>query len=109
MTATTEVKSMNIPLRAKNLVERYDTSDPYRLAKELNCIVYFVDLPPTVNGFWKRALRKRTIAISENLPKWQQAAVLCHELGHIVCHSEYTAFTSSDLAKMIRNPFDWMQ
>lgn len=60
---------MNIPLRVKNLVKRYDTSDPYRLAKELNCIVYFVALPPLVNGFWKRTLRRKTIAINENLPE----------------------------------------
>ena len=84
---------MNIPLRVKNLINRYDTSDPYQLAKELNCFVYLVDLPPTVNGFWKRTLRRRTIAINENLLEWQRAAVLCHELGHIVCHGRYTAFS----------------
>ena len=88
-----EVKPMNIPLRVRNLVARHDTSDPYRIAKELNCLVYFVDLPPTVNGFWKRTLRRRTIAINENLPEWQQTAVLCHELGHIVCHPGYAAFS----------------
>jgi hypothetical protein len=85
--------SLNIPLRVRNLVAQHDTSDPYRLAKELNCLVYFVDLPPTVNGFWKRTLRRKTVAINENLPEWQQAAVLCHELGHIVCHGRYTAFS----------------
>lgn len=84
---------MNIPLRVKNLVARHDTSDPYRIAKELNCLVYFVSLPPTVNGFWKRTLRRKTIAINKNLPEWKQAAVLCHELGHIICHGRYTAFS----------------
>jgi hypothetical protein len=85
--------SLNIPLRVRNLVDRHDTSDPFQLAKELNCSVYLLDLPPTVNGFWKRMLRRRTIAINKNLPAWQQAAVLCHELGHIVCHPGYTAFS----------------
>ena len=85
--------SLNIPLRVRNLVERHDTSDPYRIAKELNCIVIFAPLPPTVNGFWKRILRRRAIIINEKLEEWQQAAVLCHELGHIVCHPGYAAFS----------------
>lgn len=90
--------SLNIPLRVRNLVDRHDTSDPFQLAKELNCSVYLLDLPSTVNGFWKRMLRRRTIAINKNLPAWQQAAVLCHELGHIVCHGRYTAFSIRNLS-----------
>lgn len=78
---------MNIPLRVKNLVARHDTSDP------LNCLVYFVSLSPTVNGFWKCLLNRRIIALNKNLPEWKQAAVLCHELGHIICHGRYTAFS----------------
>ena len=85
--------SLNIPLRVRNLVEKYDTSDPYRLAKELNCVVLFADLPMTVNGFWKRILRRKLIMINENLTEWQQAAVLCHELGHVICHPGYAAFS----------------
>lgn len=42
---------MNIPLRVKNLITRHDTSDPYRIAKELKCSVLFAKLPPNVNGF----------------------------------------------------------
>ena len=90
--------SLNIPLRVKNLVDRHDTSDPFRIAKELNCVVFFADLPPTVNGFWKRILRRRAIIINENLEDWQQASVLCHELGHIVCHGRYTAFSMRNVS-----------
>ena len=84
---------MNIPLRVKNLITRHDTSDPYRIAKELNCIILFANLPPNVNGFWKRILRRRAIIINENLPEWQQTAVHCRELGHIVFHPRYAAFS----------------
>lgn len=85
--------SLNIPLRVKNLVNRHDTSDPFRIAKELNCVIIYANLPATVNGYWKRILRRRAIFINENLPEWQQTAVLCHELGHIVCHPGYAAFS----------------
>ena len=84
---------MNIPLRVKNLIARHDTSASYRIAKELNCLIYFVSLLSTVNGFWKRLLNRWIIALNENLPEWQQTAVLCHELGHIVCHPGYAAFS----------------
>ena len=47
--------SLNIPLRVRNLVNRHDTSDPYRIAKELNCSVYFL-----VNG--QRILETNTAA-----------------------------------------------
>lgn len=90
--------SLNIPLRVKNLVARYDTSNPFRLAKDLNCLVYYVALPPGVNGFWRHVLRKRTIAINEELEEWQQAAVLCHELGHITCHPGYAAFSMRNIS-----------
>lgn len=90
--------SLNIPLRVRNLVEKYDTSDPYQLAKELNCLVYFADLPTTVNGFWKRVLRRRIIVINENLSEWKQAAVLCHELGHVVLHRGYVAFFARNIS-----------
>lgn len=98
ITSATEVNPMNIPLRVKNLVIRYDTSDPHRLAKELQCIVIYANLPSTVNGFWKRILQRRTIIINENLPEWQQTAVLCHELGHIICHGRYTAFSMRNVS-----------
>jgi hypothetical protein len=98
ITTIKEVKPVNTPLRVRNLVRRHDTSDPFRLATELNCIVYFLDLPPNVNGFWKQVLRRRTIAINKNLEEWQQAAVLCHELGHVVCHPRYAAFSMHHLS-----------
>ena len=57
-----------------------------------------MNLPPTVNGFWKRVLRKKTIVINQNLLDWQQEAVLCHEIGHIVCHPRYTTFSTRSIS-----------
>ena len=90
--------SLNIPQRVKRLVKKYDTSNPYLLAKELKCTIYYMNLPPTVNGFWKRVLRRKTIVINQNLLEWQQEAVLCHEIGHIVCHPRYTAFSTRTIS-----------
>lgn len=90
--------SLNIPLRVNNLVKIYDTSDPYQLAKCLNCLVYTAKLPPKVNGFWKRMLRRKIIVINENLSEWKQAAVLCHELAHIILHRGYVAFSMRNIS-----------
>lgn len=85
---------INISQRVKNLVKKHGTANPYKLAKELGCVVFLADLPPKVNGCWMRILRRKAILINENLLEWQQAAVLAHELGHICCHPWYAAYST---------------
>lgn len=45
---------MNIPLRVKNLIKKYDTADLYHIAKELKIEVKFCDTPNAINGMWRR-------------------------------------------------------
>lgn len=73
---------LNLKLRAKNLVKKYGTSDPYYIARELKFEIVFCDMPYKINGMWRRILRRKYIFIDENLNEWQKKAVLCHELGH---------------------------
>lgn len=80
---------MNIRLRVANLIRKYDTSDPYRLAKELGITVMTLDLPDSVRGFLVRVLRRKYIAINASLPEISQKVVLCHELGHASLHPAY--------------------
>lgn len=83
---------MNIPLRVKNLIKKYDTADPYRIAKELKIEVKFCDTPNGINGMWRRLLQKKYIVINENLNEWQRKAVLAHELAHFRCHHNYVNY-----------------
>ena len=53
----------NLKLRAKNLVKKYGTSNPYAIAKELKFEVLFCDMPEKVNGMWRRILRRKYIFI----------------------------------------------
>lgn len=85
--------ALNIPLRVKNLVQRCGTSNPYQIAREMNCDVEFLPLPHHINGLWRRVLRRKFIVINESLEEWQKEAVLCHEIAHILCHSHYRAFS----------------
>ncbi len=78
----------NIPLRARNLIRKHGTTDPYRIAREMKFDVMFLPLPDRVNGMWRRILGRKYIVIDDALDEWQQKAVLCHELGHYLLHRD---------------------
>lgn len=65
----------------KELVEEYETSDPYRLARLMNIDV---DEYPfrRIKGLILEIAGKVTIVLNANLPEWLKRVVLAHELGH---------------------------
>lgn len=79
-------KRRNMKLRVKNLVEKYNTSNPYTLCEKLNIeIRYFYY--EGIKGFFRRILKRKYIVINEKLDEYSQLVVLCHELGHAIYHS----------------------
>ena len=83
----------NIPLRARNLIRKHGTTDPWRIAREMKFDVMFLPLPDRVNGMWRRVLGRKYIVIDDALDEWQQKAVLCHELGHYLMHRDYASYS----------------
>ncbi|MDD7055564.1 MAG: ImmA/IrrE family metallo-endopeptidase [Selenomonadaceae bacterium] len=84
---------LNIPLRVRNLVRRYATTDPYRIAKDMRCEVMLAPLPNHINGKWRRILRRKYIFINDRLDEFWARFVCAHELGHIILHPHVnTAF-----------------
>ncbi len=81
--------TFNIALRVKNLIKKYDTSNPYELAKLLNIDVYEFKLPPDVRGFLIRPLRRKMIFLNAGLSETEKLVALCHELGHARIHNGY--------------------
>lgn len=77
---------MNIKLRVLNLITKYRTKNPFKLAKSLGIIVKFVDLGE-VRGLFKKILKRKYIFINSNLSEFDQRIVCCHELGHAILHS----------------------
>ena len=56
-------KHKNMKRRVKNLIEKYNTSNPYLLCKKLNIEVkydYFKD----IKGFFRRILKRKYIVIN---------------------------------------------
>lgn len=79
-------KCRNMKLRVKNLIEKYNTSNPYVLCERLGIeikYVYYKD----VKGFFSRVLKRKYIVINQKLDEYSQLVVLCHELGHALYHS----------------------
>lgn len=65
----------------KNLVDEYETSDPYRLARYMS--IYVDEFPfRRIKGLILEIAGKVTIVLNANLPEWLKRVVLAHELGH---------------------------
>lgn len=82
----------NYKLRVRNLAAKAGTPYPVAIATMLNIIIKEVVLPPRINGFWKRILRRKVIFVNANLEEWQKQTVISHELGHILLHPHYHHF-----------------
>ena len=79
----------NIRLRVKNLINKYNTSDPFILCKKLGIIVVSCDLG-NLKGYYKHSYGKKVIVINSIFSAFKQKIILAHELGHAVLHSSST-------------------
>lgn len=74
------------------LVKKYGTNNPFRLADLLGIVIVFEPLG-SIYGYYSRSHRTKVIHINENLPHNKQFSTCAHELGHAVLHpNENTAF-----------------
>lgn len=88
---------MNISLRVKNLVKKYDTCNPYQLAKELHIDIYELDLPSSIRGFFIRPRRRKSIIINRNMTEAEKLVAVAHELGHARLHKGYGMLMKANL------------
>lgn len=99
----------NYKLKVNNLIKKYNTRNPYALAKFLGIEIiedYFSESMPM--GFFKKILKQKFIII--NLTKVKSESdynfVLAHELGHAVQHSSNDAFFLHDHTFYQRGKFE---
>ncbi|KXZ40048.1 protein of unknown function [Alkalithermobacter thermoalcaliphilus JW-YL-7 = DSM 7308] len=89
----------NIRIRVKHLIQKYDTRNPEKLAREMGIVILKRPFEKTM-GFFKKALGKKFIVVNSNLTYSMQQVVIAHELAHALFHSsnskiflhEYTLF-----------------
>lgn len=83
---------MDIKKIIEQLVKKYGTSNPFKLADLLGVVIVFEPLG-SIYGYYSRSHRTKVIHINENLPYNKQFSTCAHELGHVVLHPDAnTAF-----------------
>lgn len=74
--------------KVQYLYEKYNTRNPFTLAKYLKIEILYWDLSPNIKGFYQYEKRNRLIFINSNLNVEEQLIVCAHELGHAILHTK---------------------
>jgi len=83
---------MDIKKIVEQLVKKYGTNDPFKLAEMLGIVIVLEPLG-SIYGYYSKSHRTKVIHINENLSFEKQIYTCAHELGHVVQHPEVnTAF-----------------
>lgn len=91
---------VNIHIRVKNLIRKYGTINPLKIAKETGIQVIYWSFTDQAKGYSVKMLRNKFIVINSLLDDVSREVVAAHELGHAILHSscdtyclrEYTLF-----------------
>lgn len=75
----------------EDLIKKYNTSDPFEIAKAKNIYVFEMDLHEEISGFYKYIRRNKFIYLNLNLNKEDKIFTLSHELGHSELHNGINA------------------
>ncbi len=70
----------------QDLKNKYNTNDPFELARFKNVHIIPWNLHEEINGFYKYDKRNKYIFINSNLDEISQRFVCAHELGHSQLH-----------------------
>ena len=72
---------------AIDIAARYDTNNPFEIARERNIRILHQPLKTTL-GFYVRYRRIQNIILNDALPEEMQRFVCAHELGHSILHAD---------------------
>lgn len=75
-----------ITKQGADVVRRYETRDPFKIAKELGIIVDYRDDFAKLKGMYRVIKRSRFIMLNANMSEKMQRIVCAHEIGHDQLH-----------------------
>ena len=84
---------MGIEHKVLSLVRKFGTSNPYKIAKELDIKLLEADLGE-VKGYYTKIRRIKFIFINENLSKNEKIFTMAHELKHAIDHADLIGYYS---------------
>lgn len=76
---------MDIKKKVRLLVKKYDTNNPFEIARAMGIVVRKIPLGKFL-GYHTRKCRVSIIHLNESLTLEQQTFTCCHELGHAIYH-----------------------
>ena len=85
------MKYYEIYKQAKNLIQKYGTNDPVRLAKDMGILVYDVQDLKNLLGMYTCRWKHRIILVNPNINRMLYKMVLAHEIGHDQRHRHLAA------------------
>lgn len=85
------MNAKQLALVGNDLVKRFDTRNPFEIAKGLGIDVMFCDGFGPLKGMYKVIKRNRFIFINSELSYRMQRIVCAHELGHDSLHRDLAA------------------
>lgn len=77
----------SIKSNVNQLVEKYYTNDPFKIAKYLGIQIVF-ELLGNALGYYSKHFRVPIIHINQNADRQSQFFIAAHELGHAVQHPD---------------------
>lgn len=77
----------SIKLTVNQLVKKYGTNDPFKLAKYIGILVVFEPLGNTL-GYYNKIFRIPIIHINQDADRESQFFIAAHELGHAIQHPD---------------------
>lgn len=78
------------------LVEKYNTNDPFKIAKHLGIKIAYEPLG-SILGYYSKSHRTKVIHINEASNEERQLSTCAHELGHAIFHpDENSAFLKAN-------------
>ena len=78
---------MDIRNLAKSIVIKYDSRNPFDIAKSSGALLVFAPLKE-IRGFYQYIQRNSIIYVDSGLSEHEQKFVCAHELGHMLLHKK---------------------
>ncbi|MBO1513223.1 ImmA/IrrE family metallo-endopeptidase [Metabacillus bambusae] len=73
--------------KADQLINKYDTNCPFKIAKNLGIELDFENLG-SIYGYYSKSFQIKMIHINENLSEGKKIFTCYHELGHAIFHPD---------------------
>jgi Zn-dependent peptidase ImmA (M78 family) len=77
----------------KRIVKKFKTNCPFTIAEKLNIDVWKADLGESTRGYYFRTMKRKYIAIHEDLPNDWARFVCAHEIGHDQLHKGFGLYS----------------